>query len=214
VREWFIFFMLLLINAMIGGNTLQRSFRKDSPQQPTLLICQNVVRRSRYDVSFIFEGPSALAHVAASGKCMISLFKSGPASAAFLQSNLFVDASSPKVAFHPGLFLDAEEDEEEDGPALLRTPTQDTLFAEKASKTFDSSCFDSRKACLRQVMKCVVAAERMKDPSQTIDSVHRLKGATVLEIVQVFHCFTMTSSGWVSQVCDLKFRLELIILIV
>ena len=116
---------------------------------------------------------------------MISLFKSGPATAAFLHSNLFVDASSPKVAFHPGVFLDAEEEEEEDDPALLRTPTHDTLFAEKAAKTFDSSCFDSRKACLRQVMKCVVAAERTKDPSQTIESVHRLKGATVLEIVQV-----------------------------
>jgi len=33
-------------------------------------------------------------------------------------------------------------------------------------------------------MKCVVAAERAKDPSQTVDSIHRLKGATVLEIVQ------------------------------
>ena len=173
--------MPLLTNAL----TLQRSFRKDSPEQPASLICQSFVRRSRYASLNSSEGLSTLTYVSSSGKCMISLFKPGPADVAF-QSDLIGDASSPNVAFNPGMFLDAEQEEESDSSAVLRTPTQDTLFADKAAKTFDSSCFESRKACLRQVMKCVVAAERAKDPSQTVDSIHRWKGATVLEIVQVF----------------------------
>lgn len=114
---------------------------------------------------------------------MISVFKTGS-----ILSDLRSEAS-PKAQFRvdPGLFSEAEESDHHERPARMSSSA--TVFAEHAARTFETSLFQSRTACLRQVMKCVASAELANDPMQAIESIHAQRGAMVLEIVQVFMVF-------------------------
>ena len=121
---------------------------------------------------------------------MISVFKTG-----FL-SDLRSEASpNAQSRVDPGLFLEAEESDHHERPARLTSSA--TVFAEHAARTFETSLFQSRTACLRQVMKCVASAEIANDPLQTIESIHAQRGSMVLEIVQVFMVFWGRGFGWI-----------------
>ena len=121
---------------------------------------------------------------------MISVFKTGS-----ILSDLRSEVSPtapPRV--DPGLFVEAEEDHYQ-RPARMTSSA--TVFAEHAARTFETSLFQSRTACLRQVMKCVASAEIANDPMQTIESIHAQRGSMVLEIVQVFMVFWGRGFGWI-----------------
>lgn len=112
-----------------------------------------------------------------SAKCLVSHFKAGPV--ATLPPSEAAWSASP---LDTSVFK--EEEIEED--IVSRVVSGNTVFAQQHADALDSSiCFESRKSCLKEVMKCVVAAEHSKDQRLTLQDIHRHKGHTVLGIVQV-----------------------------
>jgi hypothetical protein len=122
-------------------------------------------------------------------KCLVSHFKPGPFASAITRATSG-DPSAQRI--DSSVFKDIGGQQEDEPGVASRIISTGFVFAEKASAAFDSSCFESRKSCLRQVMKCAVAAEQTKNPSLTVDEIHETKGAMVLEIVQVHRVITCT----------------------
>ncbi len=86
----------------------------------------------------------------------------------------------------PPTSIFADEDNDQESVCDDAIPSVNSAFAQQHAVAFDShSCFESRKSCLRLVMKCVVAAEHSKNPSLAVQDIHRQKGRTVLGVVEV-----------------------------
>jgi hypothetical protein len=123
-----------------------------------------------------------------SGKRMTSLFQ--PGSQVFRRwSNSLADAASTFAnPVDPSIFSDAAQEEECD--ELRERPQRvasaaGEFAAASATVAFEKSVFESRRSCLRQVMKCIVSSELAKDPTQVLEVIHRQQSHLVLDIVQV-----------------------------
>jgi hypothetical protein len=138
---------------------------------------------------------------------MTSLFKPGSESVLDILQGPAGGGSHAGPDFDLSVFLD-ENDSGDAHPAAAadetdqsierprRTTTASTAFAEVAARTFESCAFESRKVCLRQVMKCIYSVQIAKDPRQTVQSIHTEHGTYVLNIVQVIGpCSLFSSNG-------------------
>lgn len=131
---------------------------------------------------------------------MTNLFKPGSENVLEILQGSAVGGSHSRPDFDLSVFLD-ENDSGDARPAAAadetgqsperprRITTASTAFAEIAARTFEVCAFESRKVCLRQVMKCICSAQIAKDPTQTLQSIHAEHGTYVLQIVQVIARF-------------------------
>jgi hypothetical protein len=122
---------------------------------------------------------------------MMSLFKPGTDGVLNVSHISSGDASKYHPQFNLSMFLDEEETgakRQETGALtqnLRRTTTASSAFADCAARTFEACVFESRKVCLRQIMKCICSTQLSKDPMQPVESIHAEHGTFVLQIVQV-----------------------------
>jgi hypothetical protein len=129
----------------------------------------------------------ALTYFARTAKCISSLFKTESQVINVSAS----DGSNSAPEFDVSLFLDQEEAVLNAGEADLlsqrprRNTSASTSFAESATRTFEAWAFESRKICLRQIMKCICSSQIARDPKQILESIHAEHGTYVLQIVQV-----------------------------
>jgi hypothetical protein len=134
------------------------------------------------------------------GKCISSFLKAE--SRGLNVSDLSAVAGSKSAPeCDVSLFLDQEEAALSAGDAdqLSEGPRGFTAsFAESAARTFEDCVFESRKICLRQIMKCICSAQIAKDPKQSLENIHAEHGNYVLQIVQVVTDDFLTKI-WVSN---------------
>ena len=129
-----------------------------------------------------------------------------------------VAGSKSAPEFDVSLFLDQEEavlnagdaDQLSEGPRGFTSVS--ASFAESAARTFEDCVFESRKICLRQIMKCICSAQIAKDPKQSLENIHAEHGNYVLQIVQVVtdDFFDKDLGFEFSEIC---FGLSLVLLI-